>query len=321
VSARTDPHQLGALIRQKARALGFDLVGITPARASDHADYVRRWIAEGRGGEMRYLADRIEERLDPTIYLAGARSIVCMAMNYHAPLPDPGPLEHPARFARYALGRDYHEYVKDRLHAVADYIRELAPGAQTRPCVDTAPVLEREHAARAGIGWVGKNTCVIHPRIGSWLFLGEVLTNLELPADEPGVDRCGTCTRCLDACPTGAITAPYQLDGSRCISYLTIEYRGEIPPELASQTGEWVFGCDICQDVCPWNRKAPFSLLEEVQPQRPARREASEIAGWTQEGYWEATRKSSMRRVKLPQFQRNARMAIGNAPHRSDEAS
>jgi epoxyqueuosine reductase len=313
VTSTIDQHQIAALIKQKAKELGFDLVGITSAQKSRHESFLRDWLAAGRAGEMHYLHDRADERIEPRKYFLHAQSAVCVAINYHVPLPEEQPLQHPARFARYSLGNDYHKHVKDRLHDLADFIRELVPGTRTRSSVDTAPVLERELAARAGIGWVGKNTCVINTDIGSWIFLGEVLTSLDLPHDEPGVDRCGTCTRCIDACPTQAIIEPYQLDASRCISYLTIEYRGDIAPELAEKTGDWVFGCDICQDVCPWNRKAPFSILEDVQPVRPARVEASEILNWTQDDYWAVTRKASTRRVKLPQFQRNARMAIGNA--------
>jgi epoxyqueuosine reductase len=312
-----DRYQLAALIKQKAKEIGFDLVGIASAEKSSYESYVRDWLATGKGGEMRYLSDRLDERLDPRLYFPEANTVVCVALNYHAPLPEENRLEHPARFARYTLGNDYHEHVKTRLHALSDYIRFLAPQAKTRASVDTAPVLERELAARAGIGWIGKNTCVINTRIGSWIFLGEVMTSLDLPIDAPAIDRCGTCTRCIEACPTDAITPPRGLDASRCISYLTIEYRGEIPPDLAARTGEWVFGCDICQDVCPWNRKAPFSILEDVQPVRPARVEASSIAEWSQEAYWDATRKSSMRRVKLPQFQRNTRWVLENA-RRSD---
>ena len=170
-------------------------------------------------------------------------------MNYHVPLQPPPPGQ--GKIARYALGDDYHDQIKTRLHKLADFIRERAPEAQTRCGVDTAPIMEKELAARAGIGWIGKNTCVINEQIGSWLFLGEVITTLDLPADEPATDRCGSCTRCIDACPTAAITAPYQLDARRCISYLTIEHRGDIDSDLKSQISDWLYGCDICQDVCP----------------------------------------------------------------------
>lgn len=308
-----DPHQLAASIKQKAKEIGFDLCGITSAKKTEHEAYLRDWLAAGKAGEMHYLASRVEERLDTRVYFPEANSVVCVALNYHVHLPPPPVTARPAKFARYSLGEDYHVYLKDRLHALADSIRSLAPQALTRACVDTAPVLERELAARAGVGWIGKNTMLINTRIGSWTFLGEVLTSLELPADEPSVDRCGTCTRCIDACPTHAITQPHQLDASRCISYLTIEHRSEIDPKLAGESGQWVFGCDICQDVCPWNRKAPISILEETQPVRPAVEDASTIVGWTADQYLQATRKSSMRRVKLAQFQRNARIAIENA--------
>ena len=176
---------------------------------------------------------------------------------------------HRGKIARYALGDDYHQHLKPRLFKLADLIRQAAPDVQTRVAVDTAPVMEKELAARAGIGWIGKHTCVINESIGSWLLLGEVITTLELPADDPTLDRCGTCTRCIDACPTGAITAPYQLDTRRCVSYLTIEHRGEIAAELQSKLGEWIFGCDICQEVCPWNRKAKVSSETAFKPVAP----------------------------------------------------
>ncbi len=308
----TDRHQLAAAIKQKARETGFDLAGIASAEPSRYADYYRDWLAAGRAGEMHYMHDRAEERLDPSKYFPEARSVVCVALNYHVPLPPVESAEHPARFARYALGNDYHDHLKNRLELLADWIRTTVPGAKTCRGVDTVPVLEREFAARAGIGWVGKNTCVIDERIGSWIFLGEIFTSLDLPYDEPAVDRCGTCTRCIDACPTQAITNPYQLDASRCISYLTIEHKSEIAPELSEKMGDWVFGCDVCQEVCPWNRKAPFALLDDVQPKRSAVIDANEILGWSQEQYWEATRRSSTRRVKLQQFQRNARMVLSS---------
>src|SRR5205814_99168 len=199
----------------------------------------------------------------------GARSVVCVAMNYHVPLDPPLPGQH-GRVARYALGEDYHEHIKQKLYDLADWIRDAIPGAQTRCGVDTAPIMEKELAARAGIGWIGKNTCVINDQIGSWLVLGEVITTLELPADEPAIDRCGSCRRCIDACPTAAITAPHQLDARKCISYLTIEHRGEIDAKLQPQIGDWLYGCDICQDVCPWNSKAPITIDEHLSPRFPS---------------------------------------------------
>jgi epoxyqueuosine reductase len=306
---------LAAEVKRRARELGFDLVGIAPTGPSPRRDYVRRWIDEGRAGSMEYLARRFEERTDPAVYLPGARSVVCVALNYHVPL-EPPPAEgsvYHGRVARYALGDDYHEVIKTRLHALADWMREAASDEQTRACVDTAPVLERELAARAGVGWVGKHTGVLNARVGSWLLLGEVITTLALPPDEPATDHCGTCTRCIDACPTGAITAPYELDARRCISYLTIEHRGEIPPEFHQPIGDWLYGCDICQDVCPHNRAAPAATDPALAPRFPTGSlDVREVLDWNDENYRSTLRGSAMKRVKLPQLQRNARIVSDN---------
>lgn len=311
-----DPHVLAGEIRRKARELGFDLVRITSADPSRHREYLRKWLDDGQAGTMEYLTRRFEERTDPARYFPGAKSIVCVAMNYHAQL-DPveaQPSTTRGRIARYAMGEDYHQFLKDRLYDLADWLRSRAPGTDTRCAVDTAPVMEKELAARAGIGWIGKHTLVIHRDIGSWLLLGEMLTTLELPADEPALDRCGTCTRCLDACPTAAITAPYQLDARKCISYLTIEHRQEIPAELHESIGEWIFGCDICQEVCPWNRKAPLAMDPILQPRFPAGSiDVDKVLAWTQTDYSHHLRHSAMKRVKLPVLQRNASIVRSNA--------
>jgi epoxyqueuosine reductase len=314
-AAILDTHQLAGEIKRRARELGFDLVGIADARPSAYRDYLRNWLDDGRAGTMDYLASRFAERTDPAVVLPGARSVICVALNYHVPL-EAVPEEqrgHHGRIARYALGDDYHEPLKQRLYALADWLRDTVPGSRTKAAVDTAPLMEKELAARAGIGWQGKNTCVIHPQVGSWLLLGEVITTLELPPDEPVVDRCGTCTRCIDACPTGAITAPYQLDASRCISYLTIEHRGEIAPQLQAQMGDWLYGCDICQDVCPWNAKAPTASDPLFQPRfQTGTLDLREALSWTLDEYRPALRHSAMKRVKLPVLQRNARIALRN---------
>ncbi|HEY8668784.1 MAG TPA: tRNA epoxyqueuosine(34) reductase QueG, partial [Tepidisphaeraceae bacterium] len=205
-SLQLDRLALAAQIKSRALELGFDLVGIAPAEPSRWSSYLRQWLDEGQAGQMTYLADRFEERVRPNAYLEGVRSVVCVAMNYYVDLDQVPEADRPhhARIARYALGDDYHDLIKSRLHKLADFIRTLVPGESTRACVDTAPVLEKEFAARAGIGWIGKNTCLINPQIGSWLLLGEVLTTLDLPTDESEIDHCGTCTRCIDACPTQA---------------------------------------------------------------------------------------------------------------------
>jgi epoxyqueuosine reductase len=303
-------------IKAKAVELGFDLVGIAPAGPSQHRAYLREWLDAGKAGTMDYyLARRFDERTDPAVYLPGAASVVCVAVNYHTelePIPD-HERPHHARVARYALGDDYHELVKPRLYDLADWIRERVPGAQTRCGVDTVPVLERELAARAGIGWVGKNTCVIHPRLGSWLLLGEVLTTVPLPADEPVTDHCGTCTRCIDACPTGAITEPYRLDARRCISYLTIEHRGEIDPDRKPQIGDWLYGCDVCQDVCPHNGRAAAHVDPALEPRfATGTLDVREVLGWDADTYYSTLRGSAMRRVKLPVLQRNAGIVARN---------
>jgi epoxyqueuosine reductase len=303
-------------IKAKARELGFDRVGIAPAGRSQRAEYFRRWLDDGQAGSMHWLTRRFEERIDPAVYFPGAASVVCVAVNYHVPLPEPVAHEEtaPVRVARYALGDDYHQWVKSRLHVLADWMRQIGAG-ETRCAVDTAPVMEKELAARAGIGWLGKNSCIIDEAIGSWLLLGEVLTSLPLPADEPAVDRCGSCTRCIDACPTGAITGPYQLDARRCISYLTIEHRGDIAAEFQRQMGDWAFGCDICQEVCPFNRKAAVATEPAVQPRFPSGTiDAGQVANWSVEEFRDRFRNSAVRRVSLPILQRNAAIAAQNRP-------
>jgi epoxyqueuosine reductase len=314
-----DWNGLACEIKERACALGFDLAGIAAAEPSGYRDYFRAWLAEGQAGEMAYLQNRFDQRTDPATYMPGARSVICVALNYHVSLrpTDPDEADLKGRIARYALGDDYHEVIKSRLHELADWVRRTVPGCQTRAAVDTAPIMEKELAARAGIGWLGKNTCIIHPRIGSWIVLGEIVTDLPLPPDAPVADHCGSCTRCIDACPTAAITAPYQLDARRCISYLTIEHRGEIEAELKPRVGDWLFGCDICQEVCPFNRRSPDTADLALQPRFPAGSlDAGVILTWTPDTYREKLRHSAMKRVKLPILQRNAAMVTQN--HRED---
>ena len=306
---------IAAQIKQRAREIGFDLVGIASALPSRWGGYLRDWLDQGQAGEMQYLANRVEERTQPQVYLPGAQSVVCVAINYHVPL-EAVPTEQRGRhgrIARYALGDDYHEVLKTRLRAVADWMRQEFPACQTRACVDTAPVMEKELAARAGIGWLGKNACLINPRIGSWLLLGEILTTLPLPPDDESTDHCGTCTRCIDACPTAAITEPYRIDARKCISYLTIEHRGPIADELQPKMGDWLYGCDICQDVCPHNRRAPASADPALTPRFPTGTlDVTQIQSWSDEQYRENLRGSAMKRVKLPMLKRNAQIVREN---------
>ncbi|HEV3272975.1 MAG TPA: tRNA epoxyqueuosine(34) reductase QueG [Candidatus Methylacidiphilales bacterium] len=237
-------------IKKRAAELGLDACGITGADPARHAAFYRQWIAEGRAGEMQWLAREPERRADPAAVLSGARSIIVAGLNYWQPQP-----KGRGRIARYALGDDYHHILLEKLGALAAEISSSS-GAMTKVYVDTGPVLEKPLANRAGIGWQGKSTMLIHRRLGPWLLLGEIITTLELEPDAPERDHCGSCLKCIAACPTGAITAPYQLDARRCIAYLTIELKGSIPEELRPLIGDRVYGCDECLDVCPWNRFA-----------------------------------------------------------------
>ena len=307
---------LAGRIKGEARQLGFDLVGIAPASPSAYRDYYRRWLDDGRAGTMEYLHRRFDERTDPTVYMPEAKSVICVAVNYHVRLEPPAAdaSHHLGKVARYALGDDYHQLIKSRLYRLADWLRQEVPSAQTRCAVDTAPVMEKELSARAGLGWIGKNTCLLNERIGSWTLLGEILTTLELPPDQPAIDRCGTCRRCIDACPTGALTAFYQLDARKCISYLTIEHRGPMDAAFESQLEGWLYGCDICQEVCPWNHKAPITIDPAFQPRMPGGvLDLDEVEEWSDQAYRDRLRNSAMKRVKLPILQGNATILRRNA--------
>lgn len=325
------PHARPAdAIKRRARDLGFDLVGIAPASRPANADFYLEWLERGYGGAMSYLAreDAVRRRLDPAEALDGARSIVVVAMNYN--LPDDGPVDEPERgvIARYARGRDYHEVFESKLADLSAALTEIAPSAKVRCYVDYGPVLERDHAQRAGLGWIGKNTVLIHPRIGSYLFLGEILTDAELEADDAFLpDHCGTCARCIEACPTGAIRGPRELDSRLCISYLTIELRGPIPRELRPLIGNRIFGCDICQEVCPFNRFAePTEERDfradwraaadrpDVPPEMADTRAPSLTALMriTEEDWERQTRGSAIRRAGYSGFKRNVAVALGN---------
>jgi len=302
-------------IKSRAVELGFDLAGIAPAAPAAHREHFRRWLDEGLAGSMHpWLERRFEERTDPRVYLPGAQSIICVAANYFAPVPSTTatPPGQRGRIARYALGEDYHQVMMRRLHTLADWLRRQCPGARTRCAVDTAPVMEKEHAARAGIGWMGKNTCIINPRLGSWLVLGEIITTASLPPDQPLPDRCGTCTRCIDACPTHAIIAPYRLDARRCIAYLTIEHRGQIPDELRGAVAPWLFGCDVCQEVCPWNAHATPARDPAFAPRLPPEGlDVHEVLRWTDDDRRAILRRSAMRRATLSMLKRNAGITAG----------
>jgi epoxyqueuosine reductase len=261
-----------AILKQRALEFGFDLVGIAPAEADKDSEFFAKWIKQGYGGEMRYLEN--PRREDPRRVLPSVKSIICVGLIYNAPYPysieasDPEAFkndeppsdasQNPPRgwISRYAWGRDYHKVMRKKLEQLRAAIERLEAGVETRVYVDTGPILERAFARLSGMGWVGKNTCLINEQKGSWFFLGVILTSLELAPDVPAPDRCGSCTRCLEACPSGALTEPYVMDASRCIAYFNIELRGAIPEEFRPAIGNNVFGCDICQDACPWNSRS-----------------------------------------------------------------
>jgi epoxyqueuosine reductase len=315
--------QLTSLVKQAAQEAGFELVGFAPVHEFDELDRFRDWIAAGRAAEMKYMEARDEsgslKRASLRTTLPWVRSVIVCAINYNTAQPYSTEADDPQRgwIARYAWGQqDYHDAVLDRLRTVESKLRAAVGSSelQTRCYVDTGPLVERVYAKYAGIGWIGKNTCIINQKIGSWLFLGVLLTSLELEPDLPAPDRCGSCTRCIDACPTDALIAPYQLDSNRCISYLTIEKRGAIAEDLRTGMGHEVFGCDICQDVCPWNRKAPATDAAEFQPREGLVNPALQwLAGMTEEEFREKFRGSAVRRTKRSGLRRNAVIAMGNS--------
>lgn len=310
-----DPLSAARRIKAMALELGFDRVGICSADPIGRGDYVRSWVAAGRAGEMGYLRRNLDVRLAPRQLLEGARSVIVVALNYHQPAPPAAAGgQAAARIASYAWGEDYHRVVKRKLQRLIERMRgELDTPFEARACVDTAPLVERELAARGGLGWIGKNTLVLDAGLGSYFFLGELVTTLALPSDAPVADHCGTCTRCLDACPTRAFPAAYQMDATRCISYLTIEHRSDIADELRPLMGEWLFGCDICQEVCPFNQRAPRTQVAEFSARPPAPRvDPHAIVGWTPRDYADTLRGSALKRAKLPMLKRNAMIAAEN---------
>jgi epoxyqueuosine reductase len=304
-----DPVALRERLRAEALAMGFDVFGVAPVAADVRADYFRRWIADGMHGEMDWLAKNPDRRTDATRVLPEARSIVVVGLNYFQPHP-------PAayRIAKYALGADYHDVMLRRLKKLCGVMRSL--GGDQKPYVDTGPVLEKPLAAEAGLGWQGKSTILLQRGFGTWLFLGVILTTLELEPSRKEPHRCGSCTRCLDACPTAAIVAPYQLDARRCLAYLTIEHDGPIPEEYRRPLGDRVFGCDECLDVCPWNRWARATQEARFAPRElpPLR----ETLAWTDEQFVERFRGTPVKRLGLRRWLRNALTVLGNTGTAAD---
>ncbi len=304
---------LNKLIKAQAYGLGFDLVGVTTLGPVETATANDDWLARGFAGDMEYLHRGAGKRRNTTLPFDGARSAIVVGLDYGGRAPT-GPV------ARYARGDDYHDVIERKLRALHEWI-ETAVGRNIagKAYVDTGPILERDLARRAGLGWFGKNTNLLHPRLGSFFFIGALLTELDLPADAPfEADRCGTCTRCIDACPTGALVEPRVLDANRCISYLTIEAKGEIPEEFRKSTGSLIYGCDICQDVCPWNvrfaqqPKVPEFAPRAVLASNDAGTIARAILAMDDDQFREAFTGSPMKRAKLRGLKRNAAVVLGN---------
>jgi epoxyqueuosine reductase len=316
-----------ALVKDAAREAGFELAGIAPVQDFTDFRHFEAWVAAGRAGEMKYMGARDQagklKRASLQSTAPWARSVIVCAINYNTMQSYSVRVDAPGRgwISRYAWSReDYHEAVMRKLRDVESRIRRIAgnQGTLITCCfVDTGPLVERVYAKYAGVGWIGKNTCILNQKMGSWLFLGVILTSLELTPDVPAPDRCGTCTRCIDACPTDALVAPYQLDSELCISYLTIEKRGVIPDEMREGMGRHVFGCDICQDVCPWNRKSPATEAAEFQPREGLVNPALDwLAGMSAEEFRKKFRGSAIRRTKRSGMRRNAVIAMANSGQR-----
>lgn len=305
---------LTAALKDQSLRLGFDLVGATPAVPPATFDCLRQWVADGYAGQMHYLADRLDAYADPGRLLDGAKSILMLGMNYRTAEPVE-PRRDQARVSRYAWGADYHDVIRRRLHKLADFHRELIPGAGVRGVVDTAPLLERHHGQQAGLGWIGKNTMLINRRLGGWILLAGLLSTEELDYDRPNTDGgCGSCRACLDACPTGALVEPYRLDARRCISYLTIELRGPIPTDLCAGCAGRLFGCDTCQEACPWNRRTPTSVEPGFQPgvgMNPV--EVAEIVALDDEAFRHRFRRTALWRARREGILRNAALSVSSA--------
>src|SRR5438477_10235173 len=304
--------ELKAQLVAFAREVGFDLCRIAACAAPVHANEFRDWLREGAAGEMSYMERGEEKRCDPQKILPGAKSIVVVALNYfQGEKIRRSQSAATGRIARYAWGEDYHDVISRKLDKIDNFLRQF--GGMQKSYVDTGPILERDYAAQAGIGWHGKSTMLIDTRLGTWFFLGEILTTLELPADEPTRDRCGTCERCIKACPTGAITAPHKLDARRCISYLTIELKSSIPLELRPLIGDRIFGCDDCLDACPWNRFAQVSHESAFAARRSTTAFAlRDYLRLTDSEFRNLFRNSPIKRIKRRGLLRNVCVALGN---------
>lgn len=297
-----------AKIKAQALTLGFDKVGIVPAvPLSTEREHLNEWLDRGYHGEMAWLARDPEKRTDPKLVVPGARSVIVVAVNYYTDHKHDG---SPGKISRYAWGDDYHDVVGDKLTSLLAWIRSEIPDAEGRVCVDTAPMMDKAWAVRSGLGWIGKHSNVITKELGSWVFIGEIILNIELEYDHQIVeDHCGTCTACIDACPTGAIVEPYVVDSRKCISYATIELRtDELPADIIEHQEGWLYGCDICQDVCPWNRFETPSAEPRFEPRNgETTLDVEAVAEMLHEEYVGRFRRSAIKRTKLTGLKRNAK--------------
>ncbi len=303
------------MVRNEAERLGFDAVGFARARRlEEHESQLEQWLREGRHGSMQWMENHFDKRMDPRKLVPGAQSVVSVMMSYHQPeLAGRQLRSEKPKISKYAMGEDYHLVLKEKLFELFAFTESVVGRVEGRVFVDTAPVMDKAWAVESGVGWLGKHTNVLNREWGSWFFLGEMILDAEFDYDNPVADHCGSCTRCIEACPTDAIYEPYKVDGSKCISYFTIELRDEIPEEYQHQMGEWIFGCDICQDVCPWNRKARRGSEERLF----ARPESSDrdIDYWEEldlQEYRKLFRRSAVKRAKFEGMKRNIRVAGAN---------
>ncbi len=316
-----DRARLTNAIKDKAIDLGFDLIGVSPIDSFPENQFYKEWLNKGFSGEMTYLERNPEKREDIQNILPGAKSVISCAMNYNTDYPYS--IEHADNtkgwISRYAWGDDYHDTIKDKLQILMNYMySESSDEINSKLYVDTGPVLERAYGKYAGVGWVGKNTCLINQEIGSWIFLGEIITNIELEYDAPVPDRCGTCTRCIDACPTDAIIEPYILDSRLCISYLTIELKDKIPHEFREEVQNNIYGCDICQDVCPWNKRAHISDKTEFEPREGLLNpDLSYLSSLSVDEFRKQFKGSPIKRTKRRGLLRNVMIAMGNSGEKS----
>ncbi len=308
--------RLARELKAEARRIGFEACGIARAEfMSDEARRLDAWLAEGRHAGMDWMARHFDKRVDPRELVPGARSVVSVLHSYYQPASAPPDGPAAGQVGRYAWGDDYHDVLKEKLAELFCWLDRRAGGVAGRAFVDSAPVMDKAWAQRAGLGWIGKNSNLLNQNLGSFFFLGELVVDVELPPDAAASDHCGSCTRCLDACPTDAIYEPYRVDAQRCISYWTIEHRGpEFPDDLARLFGSWIFGCDICQDVCPWNTFARPTADARFLPREGVTDTA--LREWAEldlDAFRERFRKSPVRRAKFEGFQRNVRQALRNA--------